>query len=73
METQEIEKNKAPDDTLSELWAIMTNQEDLAALEAPLVHIKEQLEAGKTLAKAMDTDAVAGWSALPRIKPDERQ
>jgi hypothetical protein len=60
-------------DTLSELWAIMTNQEDLVALEAPLVRIKEQLEAGKTLAEAMDTDAAAGWSALPRVKPDEQQ
>jgi hypothetical protein len=51
----------------------MTNQEDLAALEAPLVCIKEQLEAGKTLAEAMDTDAAAGWSALPRVEPDEQQ
>jgi hypothetical protein len=38
----------------------MTNQEDLAALEAPLVRIQEQLEAGKTLAEAMDTDTAAG-------------
>jgi hypothetical protein len=51
----------------------MTNQEDLAALEAPLVCIKEQLEAGKTLAEAMDTNAAAGWSALPRVEPDEWQ
>jgi hypothetical protein len=58
-------------DTLSELRAIMTNQEDLAALEAPLVRIQEQLEAGKTLAEAMDTDTAAGWSALPRVEPDE--
>ena len=49
----------------------MTNQEDLAALEAPLVCIQEQLEAGKTLAEAMDTDAAVGWSALPRVEPDE--
>jgi hypothetical protein len=47
-------------DTLNELQAIMTNQEDLAALEAPLVRIKGQLEAGKTLAEAMDTDTAAG-------------
>jgi hypothetical protein len=60
-------------DTLNELRAIMTNQEDLAALEAPLVRIKEQLEAGKTLAEAMDTDAAAGWSALPRVEPDKQQ
>jgi hypothetical protein len=60
-------------DTLSELQAIMTNQEDLAALEAPLVHIKEQLEAEMMLAEAMDTDAAAGWSALPRVEPDEQQ
>jgi hypothetical protein len=60
-------------DTLRELWAIMTNQEDLAALEAPLVHIKEQLEAGKMLAEAMDTDTAAGWSTLPRVKPDGQQ
>jgi hypothetical protein len=60
-------------DTLSELQAIMTNQEDLAALEAPLVCIKEQLEAGKTLAEAMDTDTAAGWSTLPRVEPDEQQ
>jgi hypothetical protein len=59
-------------DTLNELWLIMTNQEDLAALEVPLVRIKEQLEAGKTLAEAMDTDVAAGWSALPRVEPDEQ-
>jgi hypothetical protein len=58
-------------DTLSELWAIMTNQEDLAVLEAPLVCIKEQLEAGRTLAEAMDTDMAVGWSALPRVEPDK--
>jgi hypothetical protein len=51
----------------------MTNQEDLAALEVPLMHIKEQLEAGRTLVEAMDTDAAAGWSALPRVEPDEWQ
>jgi hypothetical protein len=60
-------------DTLNELRAIMTNQEDLAALEAPLVRIKGQLEAGKMLAEAMDTDAATGWSALPRVEPDEQQ
>jgi hypothetical protein len=60
-------------DTLGELRVIMTNQEDLAALEAPLVCIKEQLEAGRTLAEAMDTDAAAGWSALPWVELDKQE